>query len=77
MAAYGSEMQAVGFTEAWLTAAGKQLIWQRFLQAKLRRPGQSRQASENDGQEQDNDQVSLEDASTATPVVSCIDQWCV
>lgn len=61
MAAYGSEMQAVGFTEAWLVVAGKQLIWQRFLQAKLRRPGHSRQASEGEGQEQDGDQVSLRD----------------
>lgn len=28
----------MGLTEAWLMTAGKQLIWQRFLQAKLRRP---------------------------------------
>ena len=59
MVAYGSDMQAVGFTEAWLVAAGKQLIWQRFLQAKLRRPSHSQQASEGDGQEQDGDQASL------------------
>ena len=37
MSAYGPEMQSLGLTEAWLMTAGKQLIWQRFLQAKLRR----------------------------------------
>ena len=41
MAAYGQEMQGLGFTEAWLMAAGKQLIWQRFLQSKIRKRAKS------------------------------------
>lgn len=48
MAAYGSDMQSVGFTEAWLMSAGKQLIWQRFLQAKLRKKPKGLQASSID-----------------------------
>ena len=62
MAAYGEEMKGVGFTEAWLMAAGKQLIWQRFLQAKLRKRAKSLQASPldvYDDQDADPDQVGL------------------
>lgn len=37
MAAYGRDMQELGLTQSWLMAAGKQLIWQRFLQSKIRK----------------------------------------
>ena len=44
MAAYGAEMQGLGLTEPWLMAAGKQLIWQRFLQSKIRKHSEAVQA---------------------------------
>ncbi|KAL0042386.1 hypothetical protein WJX77_010878 [Trebouxia sp. C0004] len=47
MTGYGAEMQGLGFTEAWLMAAGKQLIWQRFLQAKHRKRAKSLQTPED------------------------------
>ncbi len=56
MTGYGAEMQGLGFTEAWLMAAGKQLIWQRFLQAKHRKRAKSLHTPE-DGAD---DQVTLE-----------------
>ena len=49
MSAYGQGMQGLGFTESWLMAAGKQLIWQRFLQSKIRKQGRSLQAPPADG----------------------------
>ena len=55
MAVYGQEMQELGFTEAWLMAAGKQLIWQRFLQSKIRKrakalPAKALPAAPSDGE---------------------------
>ena len=52
MTGYGDEMQGLGFTEAWLMAAGKQLIWQRFLQAKHRKRAKSLQTPEDDADDQ-------------------------
>ena len=48
MEAYGQQMQGLGFTEAWLMAAGKQLIWQRFLQSKIRKRAKSLDAAPSD-----------------------------
>ncbi len=45
-------MQGLGFTEAWLMAAGKQLIWQRFLQAKHRKRAKSLQTPEDGAADQ-------------------------
>jgi hypothetical protein len=56
MTGYGDEMQGLGFTEAWLMTAGKQLIWQRFLQAKHRKRAKSLQTPEDGA----GDQVGLE-----------------
>lgn len=56
MSGFGDEMHGLGFTEAWLTAAGKQLIWQRFLQAKHRKRAKSLQTPDDGAA----DQVGLE-----------------
>ena len=49
MSAYGQGMQGLGFTEGWLMATGKQLIWQRFLESKIRKQGRPLQAPPSDG----------------------------
>ena len=61
MTGYGDEMQGLGFTEAWLMAAGKQLIWQRFLQAKHRKRAKSFQPPEDGADDQAGREISIAD----------------
>ncbi len=61
MTGYGDEMQGLGFTEAWLMAAGKQLIWQRFLQAKHRKRAKSLQTPEDGADDQVGFETNLAD----------------
>ncbi|KAA6429373.1 MAG: hypothetical protein FRX49_00767 [Trebouxia sp. A1-2] len=62
MSGFGDEMHGLGFTEAWLTAAGKQLIWQRFLQAKHRKRAKSLQTPDDGAA----DQAGLKSAKKAS-----------
>ncbi|DBA85227.1 TPA: hypothetical protein ACH3X2_005930 [Trebouxia sp. C0005] len=66
MSGFGDEMHGLGFTEAWLTAAGKQLIWQRFLQAKHRKRAKSLQTPDDGAADQVGLEAGLKSAKKAS-----------